>query len=210
MGRLITAHGRKPPAPPEFIGYARVSTDEQILDLQIDALTRAGCTQIYKEYISGTSKKRPELDMAIKELRPGDTLVVWRLDRLARSVTEIHRRLQQIEAQEAKFRSLNEHFDFSSATGRLALNVAAAFAEFERQITVERTIAGLARAKERGSQVGAPLQFTDDKRKLARKMLALKGRRSMMKKDIAEKLDISSTTLYGWIRRGMPSEAEEK
>lgn len=205
MARKVIAQSGKPAALAEMIGYARVSTDEQNLELQIEALRRAGCTEIHSESLSATAKKRYALDLAIKNLRPGDTLIVWRLDRLARTMREIHRRLQQIEDQGAKFRSLSETFDFNSATGKLSLNIAAAFAEFERQVTIERTVAGLERAKARGSQVGAPLQFTEDKRKKARKMLNLKGARSMTKTAIADALGVSTGTLYIWIRQGMPS-----
>ena len=101
-------------APVALIGYARVSTEEQSLNLQRDALEKAGCLNIYEEKISGAKAKRPVLDLAIKDLRPGDTFVVWRLDRLARSMRQLYERLDQISAQGAGFKSLTEQFDFAT------------------------------------------------------------------------------------------------
>lgn len=147
----------------ELIGYARVSTPEQRLDLQLDALKKVKCLVIYQEKI-GATKHRPELDRLIRDLRPGDTLVVWRLDRLARSVRDFSNRLTDIEAAGAKFRSLTENFDTVTAMGRLIMHVVASMAELERQLTVERTIAGMAEARKRGVQIGQKLMFTDEMR----------------------------------------------
>lgn len=128
-----------------LVGYARVSTEEQNLELQIEALKRAGVSehQLHVEKVSGASKRRQALDLAIKDLEEGDTLVVWRLDRFGRSVRDIYARLDRIVAKGASFRSLTEHFDMSTAMGRLYLHIAAAFAEFERQIISQRTKAGI-------------------------------------------------------------------
>lgn len=157
-----------------MVGYARVSTEEQLLDVQINALKLFGCQVVHDEKVSGAGKKRPQLDLAIKELQPGDQLVVWRLDRLARSMEEFHRRLAQIKEAGATFKSLTENFDFNTAMGEFVLIILAAVAQLERQITVKRTEAGMAAAKARGRQIGAPIKFTDDKKAQAKKMLRAK------------------------------------
>lgn len=164
----------------ELIGYARVSTADQVLDLQIDALTKAGCFNIHREEAtSGAKKVRPVLDMAIKDLRPGDTLVVWRLDRLSRNIKDLYERLQQIEAAGAGFKSLTEAFDFTTATGRLILGMLAIMAEFERQLAIERTKAGMAVLREKGHKMGAPAKLTKALRSKAKKMLAEKVRKEV-------------------------------
>lgn len=151
------------PPDGERIGYARVSTDDQNLDLQIRALERVKCLRIFTEKVSATKKRRPELDDAIKNLRPGDTFIVWRLDRLARGLPELMTRLDQIEAKGAGFMSLTERFDFSTATGKLILNILGTVADFERNLTVERTRAGLAAARARGAKIGGELKMTDER-----------------------------------------------
>lgn len=164
----------------ELIGYARVSTADQVLDLQIDALKKAGCFHIHEEpATSGAKKVRPVLDMAIKDLRPGDTLVVWRLDRLSRSIKDLYERLAQIEAAGAGFRSLTEAFDFTTATGRLILGMLAIMAEFERQLTIERTKAGMAVLREKGHKMGAPVKLTKALKSKAKKMLGEKVRKEI-------------------------------
>jgi DNA invertase Pin-like site-specific DNA recombinase len=134
-----------------LVGYARVSTEDQSLALQVDALTKAGVlpNNMFVEKVSGASKKRPQLEFAIKDLRPGDTLVVWRLDRLARSMRQLYATLDAIIARGASFRSLSENFDINQAMGRLYLAVAGAFAEFERELISERTKAGIAAVRAR-------------------------------------------------------------
>jgi DNA invertase Pin-like site-specific DNA recombinase len=182
----------------ELIGYARVSTDEQRLDLQIDALKNAGCYVIYQEKLGATSRKRVELDRLIRDLRPGDTLVVWRLDRLARSIRDLLTRLQDIEEAGAKFKSLTENFDTVTAVGRLIMHVVAAMAEFERQLTVERTIAGMAEARKRGVQIGQKLLFTDEKRAQVIKFWTAKDRHGEWKYStakVAELCDISTSLI---------------
>lgn len=188
-------------SPPGFaVGYARVSTTEQILDVQKNALRAAGCINLYEEKVSGAGKKRPQLDLAIKELQPGDTLVVWRLDRLARSVEEFHRRLAEIRAAGATFRSLTENFDFNTAMGEFVLIILAAVAQLERQITVKRTEAGMAAAKARGSQIGAPVKFTEAKRRKARDWL----RERVPLQEVARRLDLSAGTISIFRKAGMP------
>jgi DNA invertase Pin-like site-specific DNA recombinase len=138
----------------ERIGYARVSTDDQHLDLQRDALTKAGCGVVYEEKASGKSADRPELAQALKALRAGDTLTVWRLDRLGRSLPDLVCIVFGLEQRGIGFESLTERIDTTSATGRLTFHLFAALAEFERNLIRERTQAGLAAARARGRKGG--------------------------------------------------------
>lgn len=135
-----------------LVGYARVSTADQNLDLQIDALERAGVLpeNLYQEHVSAAARRRPQLDLAMMDLRPGDTLIVWRLDRFARSIHDLVRRLRVLEDRGASFRSLNEALDLTTATGRLVLHVMGAIAEFERQLIADRTRAGMRIKMQRG------------------------------------------------------------
>lgn len=191
----------------ELIGYARVSTADQSLALQTDALTKAGCFHIHEEPATrGAKKNRPILDLAIKDLRPGDTLVVWRLDRLSRSIKDLYERLAQIEAAGAGFKSLTEAFDFTTATGRLILGMLAIMAEFERQLTIERTKAGMAVLRDKGHMLGAPKKLDAKLRAKGKKMLAEKVRRVVggksvwrpryTKAAVAEALKVSTGTVY--------------
>lgn len=185
---------------PQKIGYARVSTDDQNLDLQVDALKRAGCLNIYGEYKSGASRNRPQLDRAIADLRPGDTMVVWRLDRFARSGSQLFQRLDAINERGAGFRSLQENFDFSTTTGRFVLGILGLVAELERQLTIERTKAGVASRQARGLPHGAPIKFTNKKRELAKQLL----RKKLTIKDVAKRLKLSPNTIGKWRKAKMP------
>ncbi len=147
---------------------------------------------IYVEKVSGASKRRPELDLCIKALRPADTLVVWRLDRIARNVRELYRRIDEVNRQEACFQSLTEHFDFSTATGKLILGFLGLMADFERQLTIERTKAGIAAWKERGGRPGRAVTFTKDKQARARNLV----RQGMTIKDAAAKMGVSPSLLH--------------
>lgn len=133
-----------------IIGYGRVSTTDQQLDLQTDALTKAGCERIYSEKFSGATKDRPELNKLMQQVRSGDIVVVWRLDRLGRSTTDLIELINAFEKQGVLFKSLKENIDTATATGRLFFSFFAALAEFERNVIRERTIAGLASARARG------------------------------------------------------------
>lgn len=148
-----------------LIGYARVSTEDQRLDMQLDALRRAGVADenIYSEQVSGAAKKRPELERAFRALRPGDTLVVWRMDRVARSLRDLLDRMDRLEKRRVGFRSLTESIDTGTAAGRLIMHVVGAIAEFERQLTKERTTAGMAASKRRGVTLGAPRKVDVEK-----------------------------------------------
>lgn len=211
MREAVSKAEKLPPPPsllatatPSFlVGYARVSTQEQILDVQMNALRTAGCLNIYQEKVSGAGKKRPHLDLAIKELQQGDTLVVWRLDRLARSMSEFYTRLAQIEAAGAQFRSLTENFDFNNAIGKFVLGILALVAELERQITIGRTRAGMEAARQRGRQIGAPIKFNDAMREKARTWL----RQKVSDADVARRLHLSAGTVSAFRKAGMPSVA---
>ena len=134
------------------IGYARVSTDDQTLDLQRDALKRAKCRQIYEEHASGKNTARPQLEASLKSLRDGDTLIVWRLDRLGRSLGDLIRLTHDLQARGVGFASLTEQIDTRSPSGQLVFHVFGALAEFERNLIRERTLAGLKAARARGPQ----------------------------------------------------------
>lgn len=195
----VVRFAEEPPRPAgQFVGYARVSTNEQNLDLQIEALKKAGCINIYEEKLSASGKrKRPQLDLAIKELRVGDTFVVWRLDRLARSMEEFFMRLRSIRGAGAEFKSLTENFDFGTAMGEFVLVILAAVAQLERQLTVHRTKAGLATRKAQGQRLGAVPKI-DDKMKLSiQKMIALKGDKKMTLQQIADKHEIALSSIHG-------------
>lgn len=137
------------------IGYARVSTEDQNLDLQLDALRRSGCTHIFTDYgISGAGFDRPGLKAAIEALKAGDCLVVWRLDRLGRSLTRLIQLVDRLGHMNVQFHSLNENIDTSSSGGRLVFHIMGALAEFERALISERTKAGMQAARARGLHVG--------------------------------------------------------
>lgn len=141
-------------------GYARVSTDDQELHLQIDALTKAGCDQIFQEVVS-SSKQRPQLEECLRAMRKGDTLTVWRLDRLGRSLIELVKIISDLQDKGITFSSLCEHIDTGSATGKFTFQLFAALAEFERNIIKERTMAGLAAARARGRKGGRKPKITE-------------------------------------------------
>lgn len=189
---------KTPKAPePRLVGYARVSTQEQSLDLQKDALTAFGCVNTYEEKRSaGGKNKRPALDLAIKELRQGDTLVVWRLDRLARSMKEFYKRMEQIESCGANFHSITENFDFTTAMGKFVLGVLALVAELERQLTIQRTKAGLESVRKRGVKLGAATKLDDDMKRKVQKLAALKGDDRMRVQDIADRCGIAMSTIF--------------
>ncbi len=191
----------EPPRPVgHFVGYARVSTNEQNLALQIEALNKAGCRNIYEEKLTASGKrKRPQLDLAIKELQPGDTFVVWRLDRLARNVEEFYRRLRDIRGAGAEFKSLTESFDFSTAMGEFVLVVLAAVAQLERQLTVQRTKAGLDIARQT-KRLGATPKIDNKMKASIKKMAGVKaadGRYKYTLKEVAAHHKIALSSIFG-------------
>lgn len=151
-----------------LLGYARVSTTDQDASLQIDALNAAGCYRVFVDTMSGSLQHRPELDKLLDQLRPGDTLVVWRLDRLGRSIRHLIDQLHALAERGIGFRSLQETIDTTSPGGRLVFHVFAALAEFERDLIKERTNAGLAAARARGRTGGRPSRLSADQVRTAR------------------------------------------
>jgi DNA invertase Pin-like site-specific DNA recombinase len=145
------------------IGYARVSTHEQTLDLQLDALVAAKCDRIFEDKVSGSKELRPGLEAAIDYLRPGDTLIVWRLDRLGRSLKHLLELVETFQARNIQLVSLHESIDTATSGGKLIFSVFGAIAEFERNLITERTLAGLAAAKARGRQGGRIQQHSAKK-----------------------------------------------
>jgi DNA invertase Pin-like site-specific DNA recombinase len=175
------------------IGYARVSTDDQNLDLQRDALNKAGCFTIYEETLSGKGTQRPELEHCLRVLRRGDTLTVWRLDRLGRSLRDLVHIVTHLEQSGITFESLNEKIETRSATGKLVFHIFAALAEFERNLIRERTRAGLEAARARGRKGGRKPSL-DAKR--IREIRALLRDPDVRATDIAKRYAISRATLY--------------
>lgn len=176
-----------------LIGYARVSTADQNADLQHDALNAAGVGRIFTDQgVSGSQASRPEFDRCLDTLRKGDTLVVWRLDRAARSLKNLLALVESLNERGVALRSLTESIDTGSASGRLILAVFGALAEFERDLIRERTTAGLAAARARGVRVGRPFRLTADQTAQARTLIAA-GHRTV---DVARTLGVGKSTLY--------------
>jgi len=176
-----------------LVGYARVSTSDQDPALQFDALEQAGCDRVYTETASGAQRDRPELKAALDYMRSGDTLVVWRLDRLARSMKQLIETVEDLEGREVGFRSLTESIDTNTSGGKLVFHIFGALVEFERSIIQERTRAGLAAARARGRTGGRP-PVLDEKDKAAG--LALLRDPSIPVKEVARRLGISVAALY--------------
>jgi len=181
-----------------LIGYARISTLSQNLDLQKDALEKAGCKKIYVEQMSGSSRIRPELEKTLEMLRNGDTLVVWRLDRLGRSLKHLIELISKLEQKEIGFKSLMESMDTTTSGGKLVFHIFGALAEFESDLIKERTGAGLAAARARGRNGGRPLKLNDKKRELA---IKLYNERERSIKEICQIMGVSKPTLYSYIHK---------
>jgi DNA invertase Pin-like site-specific DNA recombinase len=175
------------------VGYARVSTRQQDLALQLDALEQAGCARVFRDVGSGTIRKRPQLEACLDYLRVGDSLVVWRLDRLGRSLRHLVDVVAQLEQRQVAFHSLREAIDTTTANGKLQLHIFAALAEFERELIRERSQAGREVAKAAGRLGGRPLKLTPEKRAAA---LAMRERGDMTMTQIARALGVGRTTLY--------------
>jgi DNA invertase Pin-like site-specific DNA recombinase len=179
------------------IGYARVSTHEQNLDLQKDALKHAGCEKTYVDEVSGTVAKREGLEKAKEILRKGDVLVVWRLDRLGRSIRDLINWVEYLEDKKIGFQSLQESIDTTTSGGKLVFHIFAALAEFERNLIRERTKAGLAAARARGRLGGRKKSLNTKQRKRAVEMY---NRKNHTIQEICEMMGISKPTLYAYIR----------
>lgn len=177
----------------DLIGYVRVSTNDQQVDLQRDALQAAGCSRIFQDIASGAKTDRPQLAAALDYLRAGDTLCVWRLDRLGRSLPHLIETVRTLDERGVAFRSLTESIDTTTAGGRLIFHVFGALASFERELVIERTQAGLAAARARGRVGGRKPKLTGHKRRLA---LDLYDAKDMTVQEVAESLGVSRATIY--------------
>jgi len=176
-----------------LVGYARVSTQDQNPALQRDALTAAGCGKLFVEKASGAQRERPALGEALAFMRAGDTLVVWRLDRLARSLKQLIETVEDLDGRGIGLRSLTEAIDTTTSGGKLVFHIFAALAEFERSIIRERTMAGLAAARARGRTGGRPPALGDADIAAAKALLADPA---ITARQVAERLGVSLSTLY--------------
>jgi len=180
------------------IGYARVSTDEQNLDLQRRALEEAGCGAVFEDYgISGAAVSRPGLTRAMRRARRGDSLVVWRLDRLGRSLPHLIEIVRTLGERGIGFRSLSESIDTTSAGGRLVFHIMGALAEFERALIAERTRAGMAAAKARGAKIGRPAKLSAQQIAHARMLIETHRETATA---VARTMGVGRTTLYRALR----------
>ena len=192
--------------PYMLIGYARVSTLDQNLDLQQDALLRAGCEKIFEEKKSGKAgTARPELDAALAFLRPDDILVVWKLDRLGRSLVEMMRTIDSLRRKDIKFQSLTEHFDSETAQGRFALQMHGAMAEYFLDLNRERTLEGLKAALARGRKGGRRKKLSEADIEAARALLSA-GTISVA--EIARRMGVARTTFYAYFPAARSQQAK--
>jgi DNA invertase Pin-like site-specific DNA recombinase len=182
-----------------LIGYARVSTHDQTLNLQNDALEQAECSKIFTDTISGAKTDRPGLEQALSYVRPGDTLVVWRLDRLGRSLRHLIETITTLHDRGIGFKSITENIDTTTSGGKLVFHIFGALAEFERDIIRERTQAGLQAARARGKKGGRPKVLKDKKVAMAQ---ALYNDKNNSIAEICKTLNISRSTLYRYIEVG--------
>ncbi len=185
-----------------LIGYARVSTDDQNLDLQRTALRDAGCERIYEDTVSGARAERPGLQQAMEILRRDDALVVWRLDRLARSLKDLMELSERLDAASVGLRSVQESIDTTTSSGRLFFHLMGALGEFERSQIRERTRAGLEAARKRGKVGGRPRALSDGDLKAARALLASDD---MSVEEVARRVGVSPATLYRYFPGGRSS-----
>lgn len=182
------------------IGYARVSTKDQSLSMQVEALAEVGCKQIHEEVASGAKTARPILDEIMRNLRAGDTLVIWKLDRLSRNLAHLINLTTKLIEKKVGLISLNDPIDTTTAQGRLVFGIFASLAEFERELIRERTQAGLKSARDRGRKGGRPKGISQKAMEKAAIAEALYREGSISVKKIAEQLNISKTTLYCYLR----------
>jgi DNA invertase Pin-like site-specific DNA recombinase len=175
------------------IGYARVSTLEQNLDLQLQALKKAGCKRIFKEKVSGAQRQRPEFRRLLEQIREGDILVVWKLDRLARSTRDLLETMETISEAGARFQSLSEPWvDTTTHAGKMIMTVFAGIAEFERDLIRERTAAGRQAAKSRGVRFGRPRSLNSEQEQLAQRLVA----EGKPVSEIARTFNVHVATIY--------------
>ena len=175
------------------IGYARVSTRDQNLDLQLKALKKAGCEKIFREKLSGVTRQRPEFQRMLDQIRPGDTIIVWKLDRLARSTRDLLNSMETINEAGGKFQSLSEPWaNTTTHGGKMIMTVFAGMAEFERDLIRERTGAGREAAKQRGVRFGRPRKLNADQAQVAVQLLA----EGKAVRDIARTFNVHEATIY--------------
>ncbi len=182
------------------IGYARISTRDQSLSMQTEALKAAGCVKIHEEVASGAKTVRPVLDEIIRNLREGDTVVIWKLDRLGRNLAHLIHLTTVLLEKKVGLISLNDPIDTTTSQGRMIFGIFASLAEFERELIRERTSAGLVSARARGRNGGRPKGMSQDALEKATIAEALYTNGTIPVKKIAEQLDISKTTLYLYLR----------
>src|SRR6184192_1097663 len=183
-----------------LIGYARVSTSDQTLNLQQDALEKIGCVKIFTDVISGSTTERTGLDEALEYVREGDTLVVWRLDRLGRSLKHLIETITALNNRKIGFKSITENIDTTTSTGKLVFHIFGALAEFERDIIRERTKAGLQAARARGRLGGRPKAQTLNTPKKVALAQSLYDNKNNTIDEICKTLNISRATLYRYIQ----------
>lgn len=182
-----------------LIGYARVSTQDQTLDLQLDALQRIGCEKVYKDMASGAKTDRAGLQSALNDLRSGDTLVVWRLDRLGRTLKQLIELINDLNTKQVGFMSLQESINTNTSGGKLVFHIFGALAEFEREVIKERTNAGLQAARARGRLGGRPKLADSDPKKIERAR-KLYNDANMPVQEILSTLNISRSTFYRYVK----------
>ncbi|RAJ89176.1 DNA invertase Pin-like site-specific DNA recombinase [Larkinella arboricola] len=193
------------------IGYARVSTQDQNLELQIDALEKAGCERIYKEKVSGAKRDRQQLEKMLSELRKGDEVYIFKLDRLGRSMKDLLELVNQLQQNGVDLISLQDQINTTTAQGRLTFNIFASLAEFERDLIIERTTAGLKSARARGRVGGRPRGLSDEAQRTAMIAATLYNEQQLGVNELAKRLKISKATLYKYLRhRGVEINSSQK
>ncbi|MHA7167917.1 recombinase family protein [Arthrobacter bambusae] len=183
-----------------LVGYARVSTADQKLDLQIDALKAVGCIEIFSDKVSGASTSRPELDACLRYLRRGEVLVVYKLDRLGRSLKHLIEVIDELKNRGIGFRSISDGIDTTTSTGRLLFSIMGSFAEFERDLIRERTNAGLKAARDRGKLGGRPIKINSE---VGERIVELRGEGKTVD-TIAEDLCLGRATVYRFLKSQLP------
>lgn len=181
-------------------GYARVSTKDQSLDMQLDALKKEGCQKIFSEVAKGAKADRPQWLKLLEEISPGDTLIVWKFDRMGRSLHHLIQVVNNLLEKEVGIVSLNDPIDTTTIQGKLMFNIFASLAEFEKDLIRERTMAGLKSARSRGKMGGRPKGLSNEAKQKARIAEALYNQKELTTEEIAKQLNISRTTLYSYLK----------
>ncbi len=189
------------------IGYARTSTLDQNLDLQLDALKSCGCEKIYQEKISSVKDHRPQLENCLKALRAGDTLYIWRLDRLGRSLKDLINIVTQLQEMDCELVSIKESIDTSTTSGKLTFHLFASLAEFERELIRERTQAGLLSARARGRMGGRPEKLKESEKQMIRQLM---NDRQNSATNIAKQFGVSRAKVYKVVKEGVQNSVSAK